>query len=160
MFFCFFATFFNFVLAFLRISWFNNLKRGDTVDIGERIKRRRKELGLSAEQVAERLGVSPATIYRYESNDIVNMRIDKLEPIAKVLRTTPAHLMGWEDESSQPDKEMDDVEPMLNDLKSKAAEGITLMYDGKPIDKKTMKAFEASLEAAIALLEASKKEDD
>ena len=25
------------------------------------------------------------------------MRIDKLEPIAKVLRTTPAYLMGWDE---------------------------------------------------------------
>ena len=67
------------------------------MDIGERIKKHRKELGLSAEQIAEKLGVSPATIYRYESNDIMNMRIDKLEPIAKVLRTTPAYLMGWDE---------------------------------------------------------------
>ena len=67
------------------------------MDIGERIRKRRKELGLSAEQIAEKLGVSPATIYRYESNDIMNMRIDKLEPIAKVLRTTPAYLMGWDE---------------------------------------------------------------
>lgn len=67
------------------------------MDIGERIKKRRKELGLSAEQIADKLGVSPATIYRYESNDIMNMRIDKLEPIAKVLRTTPAYLMGWDE---------------------------------------------------------------
>ena len=68
------------------------------MDIGERIKKRRKELGLSAEQVADKLGVSPATIYRYESNDIVNMRIDKLEPIANILNTSPAYLMGWEED--------------------------------------------------------------
>lgn len=68
------------------------------MDIGERIKKRRKELGLSAEQVADKLGVSPATIYRYESNDIVNMRIDKLEPIADILNTSPAYLMGWEED--------------------------------------------------------------
>ena len=67
------------------------------MDIGERIKTRRKEIGLSAEQVADQLKVSPATIYRYESSDFANMRIDKLEPIAKVLKTTPAYLMGWED---------------------------------------------------------------
>lgn len=47
--------------------------------------------------MADQLKVSPATIYRYESSDIANMRIDKLEPIAKVLKTTPAYLMGWED---------------------------------------------------------------
>lgn len=73
------------------------------MDIGERIKKRRKELGLSAEQVADKLGVSPATIYRYESNDIVNMRIDKLEPIADILNTSPAYLMGWEEDKSQTD---------------------------------------------------------
>lgn len=69
--------------------------------VGERIKSRRKEIGLSAEQVAKELGVSPAIVYRYESNDIMNMRIDKLEPIAKALRTTPAYLMGWEDDKKE-----------------------------------------------------------
>ena len=69
--------------------------------VGERIKSRRKEIGLSAEEVAIELGVSPATVYRYESNDIMNMRIDKLEPIAKALRTTPAYLMGWEDDKKE-----------------------------------------------------------
>ena len=71
------------------------------MSIGERIKERRKKIGMSAEQVAEKLGVSPATIYRYESNDIANMRIDKLEPIAEVLRTTPAYLMGWEENENK-----------------------------------------------------------
>ena len=66
------------------------------MDVGERIKARRIQLGMSAEQVAAKLGVSPATIYRYESKDIMNMRIDKLEPLANVLCTTPAYLMGWE----------------------------------------------------------------
>ena len=70
------------------------------MDVGERIKNRRKQLGLSAEQIAAELGVSPATVYRYESNEIMNMRIDKLEPIAKALHTSPAYLMGWSEESS------------------------------------------------------------
>lgn len=65
--------------------------------IYERIKQRRKEIGLSAEQVAEKLNVSPATIYRYEKNDIKKFPTEILEPLAKVLKTTPAYLMGWED---------------------------------------------------------------
>ena len=40
---------------------------------GERMKERRKSLGISAEYVAEKLGVSPATIYRYEKGDIEKM---------------------------------------------------------------------------------------
>ena len=68
--------------------------------IGERIKQRRKSLGLSAEEVADKMGVSAATVYRYESSDILNMGIDKLELIAKALNTTPATLMGWEEKPS------------------------------------------------------------
>lgn len=63
---------------------------------GERMKSRRKELGLSAEDVAKALGVSRATIYRYEKGDIEKVPGQALEPIAKALRTTPAYLMGWE----------------------------------------------------------------
>lgn len=65
--------------------------------VNERIKSRRKQLGFSADYIAEQLGVSRATVYRYESADIENMGIDKLEPIAKALQTTPAYLMGWEE---------------------------------------------------------------
>lgn len=69
------------------------------VNIGERIKARRQELGMSAEQLASKIGVSPATIYRYENNDISHMGVDKLPPIAAALATTPGCLMGWEPES-------------------------------------------------------------
>lgn len=63
--------------------------------IHERIKARRKECNLSADEVASKLGVSRATIYRYESAEIINMGIDKVAPLAKVLHTTPEYLMGW-----------------------------------------------------------------
>ncbi len=63
---------------------------------GERMKARRKELGLSAETVAEKLGCSPATIYRYENGGIEKVPGNQLDPIARVLQTTPAYLMGWD----------------------------------------------------------------
>ncbi len=61
--------------------------------VGERIKMRRKELGLTADQVAERVGVNRATIYRYESDEIKNMGTETLVPLAAALRTTPAWLL-------------------------------------------------------------------
>ena len=64
---------------------------------GQRMRERRKEIGLSAEKVAEMLHLSPATIYRYENGDIEKVPGDFLSPIAKVLNTTPAYLMGWDD---------------------------------------------------------------
>lgn len=65
------------------------------MNIGKRIKERRKELGLSVDDVAIKLNKNRATIYRYESNDIEKLPVDILEPLAKVLNTTPAYLMGW-----------------------------------------------------------------
>lgn len=65
--------------------------------IGERIKQRRLELGLTADDVATALGKNRATVYRYESNSIEKLPTTVLEPLAEVLNTTPAYLMGWED---------------------------------------------------------------
>lgn len=75
--------------------------------IYERIKERRKELHLAAEEVAAALGVSRATVYRYESADIEKLPITIIEPLAKVLKVSPAYLMGWENPSpaaDQPDR--------------------------------------------------------
>ncbi|MZM02435.1 helix-turn-helix domain-containing protein, partial [Bifidobacterium pseudocatenulatum] len=70
------------------------------MDIGERMKLRRKELNLSADIVAEKLGVSRSTIFRYEKGDIEKLPTNILDDIAEVLKTTPAFLMGWEDENA------------------------------------------------------------
>ena len=69
--------------------------------IGQRIKKRRLELKLSVDELAEKLGKNRATVYRYEKDDIKDMPITVLEPLAKVLETTPADLMGWKDDPSQ-----------------------------------------------------------
>lgn len=70
------------------------------MNIGERIKIRRKELDLTVDEVARRLDKNRATIYRYESNEIENLPINIIEPLAKVLNTTPGYLMGWENDST------------------------------------------------------------
>lgn len=67
------------------------------MNIGERIRQRRKELKYSVDYVAEKLGKNRATIYRYESDEIENMPIDVIKDLAKVLNTSPAYLMGWTD---------------------------------------------------------------
>ena len=60
---------------------------------GERMKFRRKQLGFSAEYVAEHLGCSTSTIYRYENGDIEKMPLDSLAPLASVLLTSPEYLL-------------------------------------------------------------------
>lgn len=67
------------------------------MEIYERIKARRKEMGLSAEDIAKALGVSRATIYRYESADIEKLPTSILKPLSDVLKCSIPYLMGWED---------------------------------------------------------------
>ncbi len=64
--------------------------------IGDRIKQKRLEMGYTVDDVAKLLGKNRATVYRYESNEIENFPTTVLEPLSKILNTTPAHLMGWE----------------------------------------------------------------
>lgn len=66
------------------------------MNIGNRIKERRKELHLSADAVAEKLGVSRSTVFRYENGDIEKFPTQKLAEIANALNTTPGYLMGWD----------------------------------------------------------------
>ena len=65
------------------------------MSIGNRIRERRKELGLTAEQLAEKIGKDRATIYRYENNDIGDVPITVIRQLSEVLRVDPGYLMGW-----------------------------------------------------------------
>lgn len=61
---------------------------------GKLIKQLRKERHINAETLAERIGVHPATIYRYEKGDIEKIPYQVLVPIAEVLGCSPLDLLG------------------------------------------------------------------
>lgn len=65
----------------------------------ERIRSRRKECGLTLLEVANKIGVKEATVQRYESGNIKNIKRDTLVRLAEALDTTPAALMGWDSEN-------------------------------------------------------------
>lgn len=62
----------------------------------EVIRMRRKELGYTMKEIANAVGVSEATVSRWESGDIRNMRRDKIAALSRVLDVPPAVLMDWE----------------------------------------------------------------
>lgn len=72
------------------------------MSIGKNIKNRRKELDLTQEDIAKRIGVSKQTVQKYESGVIANIPSDKIEMVAEILKTTPAKLMGWEEPDRYP----------------------------------------------------------
>lgn len=104
------------------------------------IKKRRLELELTLKDIAKALGVSEATVSRYESGEIQNMGIDKIESLSSVLRCSPGYLMGWNSETtaaiSNIDKTILDKYHQLNDkgkqrLLERADELIELGYVAK-----------------------------
>lgn len=69
------------------------------MEFNQLVKKRRIELGLTMEDLARRVGVSKATIQRWESGEIKNVRHDKITKLSDALETTPSYLMGWENHS-------------------------------------------------------------
>ena len=67
------------------------------------LKKRRKELGLTLAQIADKMGVAEATVQRWESGNIKSVRHDKIAKLAEILQVSPASIMGWEtDDPSRP----------------------------------------------------------
>ena len=63
---------------------------------GERIKARREELGITQVALADMIGESKQTVYKYESGLVSNIPSDKVELIAKALGVQPEWIMGWD----------------------------------------------------------------
>jgi transcriptional regulator with XRE-family HTH domain len=62
--------------------------------LGKQIRKRRKELKMSVDELARRIGKDRSTIYRYENGDIGNMPIELLPPMLEALETTPQELLS------------------------------------------------------------------
>lgn len=67
------------------------------MDVGNIIKNRRQEIGLTLEKVGEAVGVGKSTVRKWESGQIKDMRRDKIAALAKVLRISPAVLIFGEE---------------------------------------------------------------
>ena len=61
--------------------------------LGDIIKNRRLELGLTLEQVGNAVGVGKSTVRKWETGNIQNMRRDKIALLADVLIMSPAELI-------------------------------------------------------------------
>ncbi len=119
------------------------------MELGQRLKAKRKEKKLSAEYIAKKLGVSVSTVYRYEDSSIVKIPVSTFEKMCNILETTPAEMMGNipeklhdknNNEKKLPGTFEDPKEAMefLLKLPTVAAYG---GYDPSKMDDKTMVAF-------------------
>lgn len=87
--------------------------------IGERIKRLRLESGMTQEEVGKALGITKAAVQKYESNRIVNFRVDMIRKMCLLFRTTPAYFV------------FDDVEELHNSLDMMKLRRIIIAHFGE-----------------------------
>ncbi len=84
---------------------------------GEKIRTRRKALGMSVDELAAKVGKNRATIYRYES-DAIEMPASMLRPLAEALNVAPDDLMDWDlvlHEVTEHDKKMEEALSLVAD---------------------------------------------
>ena len=86
------------------------------MEIKDILKARRLSLALTLEDVAAKVGVSAATISRWESGDIANMRRDRIVALSNALKISPAVIMGWDDPEYKPVAPSDSIDPEVTKM--------------------------------------------
>ena len=80
--------------------------------IGSRIRSRREELGLSQEELGNKLGYKSRSSINKIELDQRNLTQSKIKAIADALNTTPAYIMGWESEDQPPIPASPNIHPL------------------------------------------------
>lgn len=70
------------------------------MNMGDMIKNRRLELGLTLEDVGKAVGVGKSTVRKWESGQIKDMKRDKISALANVLKLSPVSFIFSDADSS------------------------------------------------------------
>ena len=65
-------------------------------------------------EVSKRCGLSEPTVQRWETGNIKTLKLENLSALAAALETTPAYLMGWEDEDKTKEEREREIQEMLD----------------------------------------------
>ena len=73
------------------------LQTSEPKEIGQRIRNIRRSKEMTQEELGQLVGVSRATINKYEAGT-VNFPRDRVELLSKALNVSPSYLLGWDDD--------------------------------------------------------------
>lgn len=77
--------------------------------IGNRIRKRREELGLSQDELGKRIGYKSRSSINKIELGWRNLTQSKIKAIADALETTPSYIMGWEENNPQLDALIEEI---------------------------------------------------
>lgn len=67
------------------------------MNFSKRLKKARESRGMTLLELANKIDRTEATVQRYESGNIKNLKNDTIEALAKALNVSPIYLMGWDE---------------------------------------------------------------
>lgn len=135
----------------------------DMKAIGTRIKERRESLNISAEELAQEIGVHKATIHRYENGDFKSMKLPVIEAIAHILKVNPSWLLGKFDRMEEIEetpltmRDQKDIESILSQTKQLLTQD-GLMFDGVPADTESIQSIIDAMTIGLELAKKKNKE--
>lgn len=103
---------------------------------------RRKELGLTLEDIGKACNVGKSTVKKWETGFIENMKRDKIALLANVLKVSPLEIMGVEEEQ----KEETEMKEYLEQLRRRP--------EMRMLFNVSSKATKEDIEKAVAIIEA------
>lgn len=115
-------------------------------DIGERIKKKRKELGMTQEDLSNKLGYKSKTIIAKIENGTNDIMQNRVKDFAKVLHTTPAYLMGYTVSNEQ-----NDISTRLQEIIHQLQDEEDLKFGQKSMDNKTRELLKMNLKNTLAI---------
>ena len=70
------------------------------VRVGNKIKKYRKEVGITLKELGEKIGVQKSAIAKYENGRVKNLKRGVIAKLADALQCSPTYLMGLEEENN------------------------------------------------------------
>ena len=64
--------------------------------VGNNIKKYRKDINMTLKELADKIGLTEATVQKYEAGNIKNIDVEMLKKIADALEVNPEQLTEWE----------------------------------------------------------------
>lgn len=114
--------------------------------IGERIRKRREQLGMSQEDLAHKIGYKSKSSINKIELDVQQLRQSKIKQIAQALETTTDYVMGWDEPPSDAKNPRTRTATVINVLGHVAAgipiEAITDIVDTEEISEELARCGE------------------
>ncbi|WP_279041755.1 helix-turn-helix domain-containing protein [Brevibacillus borstelensis] len=129
------------------------------MSLGERIRDRRKQLGLTQLEIAQQLNMGRSNFGHIENGRVVPSSTD-LDKIADILKTKPDYLLGKtddpslltnEDSNALTPKEEKDIAVKLQKMMDELENDSSLAFMGEPLDEEERELLRISLENTLRL---------